>query len=185
MQQNPFLMKNQIVVLMLLVGLAVGCKSNKIGEKVKEPFSSSKYMSNNRYWRSTGSGTSADLSIAKQKAQLEARKNLASEVQTNIKSVGDQYIKNQEIGERETMERSFEQLYREVLNTQLNNAVVHDQVTYKKENGQFIHYVAMEAHKKDLYRHMKRMNEASTSMNKKQKDLIAKIVDEQIAALED
>ena len=58
-------------------------------------------------------------------------------------------------------------------------------MTYKKENGQYIHYVAMEAHKKNLYRHMKRMNEASTSLNAKQKALIEKIVDEQIAQLED
>lgn len=178
-------MKNRVIVLLLLLGTAVACKSNKIGEKVKEPFTSSKYMSSNRYWRSTGNGTSADLSIAKQKALLEARKNLASQVETNIKSVGDQYIKNQEIGEREIMERSFEQLYREVMNTQLNNAVVHDQATYKKENGQYIHYVAMEAHKKDFYRNMKRMNEASTKMNAKQKKLIEKIVDEQLAELED
>lgn len=178
-------MKNLLVVLGVLAVLATSCKSNKIGEKVKEPFTSSKYMSNKRHWRSVGNGTSADLGIAKQKALLEARKNLASEVQTNIKSVGDQYIKNQEIGEREVMEKSFEQLYREVLNTQLNDAVVHDQATYKKENGQYIHYVAIEAHKKNLYRHMKRMNEASTSLNAKQKALIEKIVDEQIAQLED
>ncbi|MFN3530659.1 MAG: hypothetical protein ACK417_12115 [Bacteroidia bacterium] len=178
-------MKNTLVVLMLLAGLAVGCKSNRIGEKVKEPFSSSKYMSNKRYWRSTGSGSSSDLNIAKQKAQLEARKNLASQIETNLKSVGDQYIKNQEIGERELVQRSFEQLYREVLNTRLNDAVIHDQVTYKRENGQFIHYVAMEAHKKNLYRHMKRMNEANTQLNPKQRAIIEKMIDEQLATLED
>jgi hypothetical protein len=178
-------MKNTCVVLLLMMGMAAGCKSNKIGERVKEPFTSPKYMSSSRFWRSTGSGNSSDLNIAKQKALLEARKNLASEVETNIKSVADQYIKNQEIGEREMMQRSFEMLYREVMNTQLNDARVHDQVTYKRDNGQFIHYVAIEAHKKSLYRHMKRMNEASTTLNPKQRAAIEKMLDEQLAGLED
>lgn len=126
-------MKTRLLFFVVLIIFATACKSSNMGEKVKEPFSSSKYFSSKRYWRSTGSGTSADLNIAKQKAQLEARKNLASEVQTNVKALADQYMKQQDIGEREIFEKSFEQLSREVLNTELANAVVHDQQTFKRK----------------------------------------------------
>jgi len=178
-------MKTHILSLLILIVLAGACKSNQMGEKVNEPFTSSKYFSNKRYWKSTGSGTSADLNIAKQKAQLEARKNLASEVQTNVKALADQYMKQQDMGDREVFEKSFEQLSREVLNTQLANASVSDQQTFKKENGQFTHYVAMEAHKKDMFRTLKRINASKVNLSDVQRTQIEKMIDAQLAALED
>ncbi len=178
-------MKTRFVTLVLLLAFAAGCSSSKIGEKVKEPFSSNKYFSSKRYWRSTGSGTSADLNIAKQKAQLEARKNLASEVQTNVKALADQYMKQQDIGDREIFEKSFEQLSREVLNTELANASVFDQQTYKKENGQYAHYVAMEAHKKDMFRTLKRINASKTDLSEVQRQQIDKMIEAQLESLED
>ena len=178
-------MKTRLLSFIVLIVFATACKSSKMGEKVKEPFSSSKYFSSKRYWRSTGSGSSADLNIAKQKAQLEARKNLASEVQTNVKALADQYMKQQDIGDREIFEKSFEQLSREVLNTELANAVVHDHQTFKKENGQYIHYVAMEAHKKDMFRTLKRINASKTALNEAQRAQIDKMIDAQLAELED
>lgn len=178
-------MKTRYLAFLIVFVLAVACKSNSMGDKVKEPFSSSKYFSSKRYWRSTGSGTSADLNIAKQKAQLEARKNLASVVQTNVKALADQYMKQQDIGEREIFEKSFEQLSREVLNTELANASVHDQQTFKKENGQFTHYVAMEAHKKDMFRTLKRINASKTNLSEVQRAQIDKMIEAQLAELED
>lgn len=178
-------MKTRIVYFLFLLIFASACNSAKMGEKVKEPFTSSKYFSNKRYWRSTGSGTSADLNIAKQKAQLEARKNLASEVQTNVKALADQYMKQQDIGDREIFEKSFEQLSREVLNTELANASVHDQETFKKENGQYIHYVAMEAHKMDMFRTLKRINASKTDLSEAQRAQIDKMIEAQLADLED
>lgn len=178
-------MKTRLLSLLVLVVFATACNSTKMGEKVKEPFTSSKYFSSKRHWRSTGSGTSADLNIAKQKAQLEARKNLASEVQTNVKGLADQYMKQQDIGDREIFEKSFEQLSREVLNTELANASVHDQQTFKKENGQYIHYVAMEAHKKDMFRTLKRINASKTDLSEVQRTQIEKMIDAQLAELED
>jgi hypothetical protein len=155
------------------------------GEKYNESFSGSKYMSDKRHWRSTGTGSSSDLGIAKQKALLEARKNLASEVQTQMMSVSEQFQRQQEAGEQEVMGKTFQQLYREVLNTQLNDAVVADQKTFTKPNGQYAHYVAMQAHKRSLYRHMKRMNEASGSLSAEQRERINRMIDERIAEAEE
>lgn len=179
-------MKKLTAYFLLSLLLFTACKSGeKLGEKVKEPFTSNKYFSSSRYWRSTGSGSSADLSIAKQKALLEARKNLASEVQTNIKALADQYMKQQDIGEREIFEKSFEQLSREVLNTQIANASVFDHQTLKAANGQYIHYVAMEAHKKDMFRTMKRINESKSELTADQRKQLDKMIEAQLQALED
>lgn len=166
--------------------IAASCgRTTAPGEKFKEPFADSKYMSDKRHWRSTGTGSSSDLGIAKQKALLEARKNLASEVQTQMMAVSEQFQRQQEAGEQEIMGKTFQQLYREVLNTQLNDAVVADQKTFTKPDGKYAHYVAMQAHKRSLYRHMKRMNEASQTLSAEQKERINRMIDERIEEAEE
>ncbi|MBM3919023.1 MAG: hypothetical protein FJ344_05940 [Sphingomonadales bacterium] len=171
-------------IILMLVGASCS-RNTKPGEKFNEPFSGSKYMSDLRHWRSTGTGSSSDLGIAKQKALLEARKNLASEVHTQMLAVSEQFQRQQEVGDQEIMGKTFQQLYREVLNTQLNDAVAADQKTFTRPNGQYVHYVAMQAHKRSLYRHMKRMNEASQSLSAEQKERINRMIDERIAEAEE
>ena len=171
---------------LFLVFIGSSCsRSSAPGEKFSEPFSGSKYMSDKRHWRSTGTGSSSDLGIAKQRALLEARKNLASEVQTQMLAASEQFQRQQEVGDQEIMGKTFQQLYREVLNTQLNDAVVADQKTFSKPNGQYAHYVAMQAHKRSLYRHMKRMNEASQALSAEQRERINRMIDERIAEAEE
>ena len=65
-----------------------------MGKKVKEPFSSSKYESNNKFFRSTGKGVSKKDNIAKGKADIEAKRILAAQVGTNVRSVSDQYLQD-------------------------------------------------------------------------------------------
>jgi hypothetical protein len=175
-----------IYLSLSLIFIWTSCsRSSTPGEKIKEPFSESKYMSDKRHWRSTGTGISSDLGIAKQKALLEARKNLASEVQTQMLAVSEQFQRQQEVGEQEVMGKTFQQLYREVLNTQLNDAVVADQKTFSRPNGQYVHYVAMQAHKRNLYRHMKRMNEANGTLSAEQRERINRMIDERIEEAEE
>ena len=52
-----------------------------MGEKVKEPFSGNKYESNNRYFRAVGKGQSSRDNIAEGKADIEAKRELAQQVQ--------------------------------------------------------------------------------------------------------
>ena len=65
-------------VMMMLTAVALvlaSCKgTSPMGEKVKEPFSGNKYQSSNRYFRSVGKGDSSDENIAKNKADLQAKK---------------------------------------------------------------------------------------------------------------
>ena len=71
-------------------------KTSPMGEKVKEPFTGNKYESNGRYFRSVGKGDSSDENIAKSKADLQAKKELAQQVETTIKVVTDQYLHENE-----------------------------------------------------------------------------------------
>ena len=83
------------------------------GTKVKTPFDGKRYMSDARHFRAVGI-QSSNLSIYKNKAQLEAKRTLAQQVQTNLKVVSDAYAQEL-VGNQaaEAIER-FETLAREV-----------------------------------------------------------------------
>src|SRR6187455_3516176 len=68
------------------------CSSGILGKKVKEPFQGNAYESNNRFWRSTGKGISSQDNIARGKADIDAKSQLAGQVNTTMKQVADQYL---------------------------------------------------------------------------------------------
>ena len=65
------------LLIALPLALAVpGCKSKAktpAGEKVSMPFTGNKYETNNRFFRGTGTGVSTNQSIARSKADLDAK----------------------------------------------------------------------------------------------------------------
>ena len=58
-------------VLTLFLLVFASCSSSE-GTQIKMPFSGKKYMSDARHFRAVGMGQSANLSVAKSKAELEA-----------------------------------------------------------------------------------------------------------------
>ena len=105
----------------VLVFASLSSCSNMEGNQVKTPFSGKKYLSDARHFRAVGMGQSANLSIAKSKAELESKKALAQQVQTNLKVVSDNYAQEL-VGNQasEAIER-FETLAREVTNTTIGD----------------------------------------------------------------
>ena len=78
-----------------LIALAIlsGCASSRpYGSKVSEPFQGSSYQSNNRFFRGTGKGESSSDNIARSKADIVAKTELAGQVNTTMKQVADQYL---------------------------------------------------------------------------------------------
>ena len=104
----------------LLLLTFASCNSTE-GTNVKMPFSGKKYMSDARHFRAVGMGQSANLSVAKSKAELEARKSMAQQVRTNLQVVSDNYA-SEVTGSTgaETLER-FQSLAREVTNTTIGD----------------------------------------------------------------
>lgn len=91
-------MKKLSLFLGFALLLLAGCKTNEnLGEKVNEPFTGNKYESNDRYFRGTGKGQSMDENISRNKADLQAKKVLAQQVETNVKVVTDQYLKQPDL----------------------------------------------------------------------------------------
>ena len=111
-------------------------------------------MSDTRYFRGVGMGQSANLNIAKSKAELESRKVIAQQVRTNLKVVSDAYA-SEPVGPRsETVER-FESLAREVTNNTIGDIRQLGQDIRQLEDQTYRVHVAVEILKKAMFRFLK------------------------------
>src|SRR5690349_9394813 len=73
--------------LMIVAIVLTSCMSSSLGKKVNEPFQGNAYESNNRFFRGTGKGTSTQDNIARGKADIDAKAQLAGQVNTTMKQV--------------------------------------------------------------------------------------------------
>lgn len=155
-----------------------------MGEKVKEPFTGKKYESTGRYFRAVGKGESQDDNIAKNKADLQAKKELAQQVETRMKVVSDQYLAETETNSGSEINDKFQSLIREVTNTQIADLRKIDEQKYVSTEGKYTVYIAYEIHKRDMYRFMKRQAKLDTKLNEEQRKIVEEIIDEELKRVE-
>lgn len=161
-----------------------GCsKNSNLGEKVKEPFSGGAYESNNRFFRAVGKGESMDENIAKNKADLQAKKELAQQVGTRMKVVTDQYLSDKQVNNSSEVNDKFQSLIREVTNTTIADLRKIGEEKYIKESN-YIVYIAYEIHKRDMYRFMKRQAKLDARLNEAERKAIEEILDEELKEIE-
>ena len=179
-------MKN-ISIAFLGIILIYGCSFKMPGMKeVKEPFTGGKYESNGRWFRATGSGESMSLETSKDKALLLSKQRLAAGVQTQIKTVSEEYK-----GERQADNASgdfndrFQSLTRELMSQILIEVQIIDSKTFQKTDRTYISYVALEARKKTLYKKLKEISAQKTSLSDKDKKYIQEMMDKAIKNLDD
>lgn len=152
-------MKLLVVPAIAATLVAGGCKSKKGTPIQKEtgakeitlPFSSKEYKTNEEFFRARNVGKSPDLATAKKIAMNNAKSELASNIQTTIKKVTDQYTNQRTVGNKQEFENKFEELSREVTNLTIGNIVVKDEKVFKEEDGTFTYWVAIEADKKTIF----------------------------------
>ncbi|MBL7964357.1 MAG: hypothetical protein JNM31_11010 [Flavobacteriales bacterium] len=172
------------LVLTALAGVVSlpACKSKSpAGVKVKQPFSGSKYESNNRFFRGTGMGTSVKQNIARSKADLEAKQQLASQVNTNIKTVTDQYLGQTENDRAADVAEKFQSLVREVMNTEMADLRKIGEETYFNDGTkEYTVYVAYEIKKNAMFRFMKKQAKVSDKIDDLTRQRIEEILDEEI-----
>ena len=174
-----------ISMLLLLATFFVGCNSQSgLGTKVKEPFSGSKYESNNKYFRGVGSAKSIKDNIARSKADLEAKRQLAGQVNTNLKNVSDQYLGQTENANAADVADKFQSLTREVMNTQIADLRKIGEEKYT-DGTNFTVYVAYEIKKNAMFRFMKKQARTDAKIDKLTLKAIEDILDKQIAATEE
>ena len=109
---------NTLVVLMGVV-FVMSCSPSPMGKKVKEPFRGNAYESNNRFFRATGKGVSSQDNIARGKADIDAKAQLAGQVNTTMKQVADQYLGQTENEKGADVADKFQSLVRQVMNTNI------------------------------------------------------------------
>ena len=173
-QTLPFFLMLPFTVL-----LFTGC-SNPLGKTIKEPFSGSKYESNNRFYRSTGKGTSKMDHVAQSQAEMRARQQLAQQVQTYFEVVTDDYQRTT-TGEHvdDAMSR-FETLAREITSAKLADIRIIGNEKYLSDDGSYTVYVAMEVRKSAMYKHMKKQAKANKAITKQELAEIETLLDQLI-----
>lgn len=166
---------------LLILFLLASCASSPFGKKVNEPFQGNAYESNNRFFRGTGKGTSSQDNIARAKADLEAKAQVAGQVNTTVKQVADQYLGQTENEKAADVADKFQSLVRQVMNTSIADLRKTGEKKYfnKKEN-EYTVFIAYEIKKNAMFRFLKKQAKTDQTIDEKQRDVIEKIIDEEI-----
>jgi hypothetical protein len=176
-------MKAKILLPFAVLLVAAACSSGILGSKVKEPFRGNAYESNNRFFRGTGKGESSQDNIARGKADIEAKAELASQVQTTVKEVTDQYLGQTSNEKGADVADKFQSLVREVMNTEISDVrKIGEEKYYNEKEKKYTVFIAYEIKKNAMFRFLKKKAELDDKVNEKQKEAMLKLIDEQIAA---
>lgn len=169
------------VCIVLLTLTAVSCMSNTLGKKVREPFQGNAYESNNRWWRGTGKGSSSQDNIARSKADLEAKAQLAGQVNTTMKQVADQYLGQTENEKGADVADKFQSLVRQTMNTNISDLrKMGEQKYYNEETKEYTVFMAYEIKKNAMLRFMKKQAKVDQTIDERQRKIIEEIIDEEI-----
>jgi len=172
-----------IGVLSVAMLFFYSCQTSNYGDKVKEPFSGNKYESNNRWFRAVGKGVSKKDNIAKSKADLAAKTELAGQVETNIKNVSDQFMDETGFGDNSEISEKFVSLSRQVMNTQIVDLRKFDEEKFF--NGEdYTVFIAYEIKKAAMFRFMKKQIKIDKKLSKLERDAMEDMLDAEIKRLE-
>jgi len=161
--------------------LLSACASGSLGKKVREPFHGSAYESNNRFFRGTGKGVSSQDNIARGKADIDAKAQLAGQVNTTMKQVADQYLGQTENADAADVADKFQSLVRQVMNTDISDLrKIGEQKYYNETSKEYTVFLAYEIKKNAMLRFMKKQAKTDKTINARQRDLIEKIIDEEL-----
>jgi len=182
-------MKSTLPLLTIALTLALAaCKSsgsNPQGTKVNMPFSGSKYESNGTWFRGVGQGASVKQNIAKGKADIDAKNQVASQVGTSVRAVTDQYLGQTENAQAADVADKFQSLIREVMSTELADLRKVGEETYLKEDTkEYTVYVAYEIRKAAMFRFMKRQARTDRKVSEQELKVMDEILDQEIKRAE-
>lgn len=154
-----------IAIAMVIIS---GCKSSKdkapVGEKeVIVPCSGPDYFTTSKVFRANSIGESMDQVTSKSKALTNARNELASAIQTTVKTVTDNYTNSTALNKKEELEQKFESLNREVVNQTLSGIRTICEKLVQTKEGNYKTYIAIELSADDL---VKKYNERLSSDDK-------------------
>ncbi len=174
-------MKTNLISFMIILLVLSACSSSPFGQKVKEPFRGNAYESNNRFFRGTGKGESSQDNIARSKADIDAKAQLAGQVNTTMKQVADQYLGQTENANAADVADKFQSLVRQTMNTEIADLrKIGEEKYFNKKENKYTVFMAYEIKKNAMFRFMKKQARVDKTISEKQMDIIDKILDEQI-----
>lgn len=171
------------ILFLPLAFMLTNCADRTMGERVKEPFSGGKYESNNRWFRAVGKGTSTRDNIAAGKADIEAKRILAQQVQTTVKVVTDQYLADTQTENGSEVNDKFQTLVREVTNTEIGDLRKIGEEKYLKEDTYTV-YIAYEIKKAAMFRFLKKKAKTDSKIDERSRKTIEDILDREIERIE-
>jgi hypothetical protein len=152
-----------VATALLLSGAMTACKSKKkaaeaaaatppSGEtEIKVLCSGPEFFTDDKVFRANALGESMDQATAKKKAMANARADMASAINTQIKGVIDNYVNSREMNNREEVGERFEGLTREVVDQKLNGTkTICEKMMRVDGTGNYKCYVAIELSAQDL-----------------------------------
>jgi hypothetical protein len=174
-------MRTGVPLVLAILVLISACSPKPYGSKVNEPFTGNAYESNARFWRASGKGVSTQDNIAKGKADIEAKSQLAGQVNTTMKQVADQYLGQTENAEAADVADKFQSLVRQVMNTEIADLrKVGEQKFFNEKKNEYTVFIAYEIKKNAMLRFMKKQAKVDKTVNERQREVIEKIIDEEL-----
>ncbi|MDH4090635.1 MAG: hypothetical protein OEV74_21170 [Cyclobacteriaceae bacterium] len=171
---------DRALILVCIIFLAA-CASGTLGKKVNEPFQGNAYESNNRFFRGTGKGTSSQDNIARGKADIEAKAQLAGQVNTTMKQVADQYLGQTENEKAADVADKFQSLVRQVMSTNIADLrKMGEKKFYNEKTKEYAVFIAYEIKKNAMLRFMKKQAKVDQTIDERQREIIDKILDEEL-----
>lgn len=148
-----------LLIPALAVMTLVGCKGKKKTTVQKEtgaveitvPFSTKEYRSDENAFRAKQVGKSPDLATAKKIAFQNAKSEMASNINSTVKKVTDQYTNQRTVGNTQEFENKFEELAREVVNLEMSNVKEIGEKIFKEPDGSYSYWIAIESLKKEVF----------------------------------
>jgi len=178
--RKKFAMNSTVMLLAGMLALT-SCASGTLGKRVKEPFRGSAYESNNRFFRAVGKGESSQDNIALGRADLEAKAQLAGQVNTTMKQVADQYLGQASNEAAADVGDKFQSLVRQTMDTQVADLrKIGQEKFFNKKENKYTVFIAYEIKKNAMFRFMKKQAKVDNTINERQLALIDKILDEEI-----
>jgi hypothetical protein len=179
-------MKTNLISCIIILLVLSACSSSPFGQKVKEPFRGNAYESNNRFFRGTGKGESSQDNIARSKADIDAKAQLAGQVNTTMKQVADQYLGQTENANAADVADKFQSLVRQTMNTEIADLrKIGEEKYFNKKENKYTVFMAYEIKKNAMFRFMKKQARVDKTISERQMDIIDKILDEQIEKADD
>lgn len=135
----------------LLMGLASCGSKQKVVSKnggeveIEMPCTGPEYRTDATHFRATGTALSTDRQVAKDKALMAARAELATEINTTMERVTDRYNSSYNVGEDDETRGKFQDLARQLVKQTLSGSVVTcEKLTKDEQGGKYHFYVCVE-----------------------------------------